>query len=77
MDVLIRFYHPQLCIGIADLKSVWLLKDKPVQLHVTVYRGALVYRVPKTRQRISYRMLKKGLVRTSFIIRRPAYLLPF
>lgn len=77
MDIHIRYYHPALKIGIADLKSVWLLEKQPLQLLVTVYRGNLVYRVPKTRKRISYRLLKKGLIKTHFVLRRPSDRLPF
>jgi hypothetical protein len=77
MDIYLRYYNPALKIGLADLKSVWLLEGEPVQLLVTVYRGNLVYRMPKTRKRISYRTLKKGLIKTNIVLKRPLQLLPF
>jgi hypothetical protein len=53
------------------------LENEPVKLTVTVYRGSLVYCVPKTGKRISYRQLKKGLVKRTTVIRQPNDLLPF
>lgn len=77
MDIHLKYYHPGLNIGMENLKSVWLPEEEPVQLSVTVYRGNLVYRFPKTRKRISYRMLKKGLLKKELIIQQPIDFLPF
>lgn len=76
-EITLRYYHPRLNIGMANLKSIWLLEPEPVQILATVYRGALIYRMPGSRKRISYRMLKKGLVKTTRIIKQPLHLLPF
>ena len=76
-EVRLKYYHPGFNIGMADLKSAWLLTDEPVALIVTVYRGNLTYRVPKTRKRISYRQLKPGLVKTNRTVVQPINVLPF
>ncbi|GAA4755982.1 hypothetical protein [Flavisolibacter ginsenosidimutans] len=76
-EIRLRWFHPGFNIGLADLKSAWLLTGEPLQLIATVHRGSLVYRIPKTRRLVSYRQLKKGLVKTDRIIRQPIYLLPF
>lgn len=76
-EIHLKYYHPGLNIGMFHLKSVWLLQSTPVQLHVLVYRGNLMYRIPKTRKRVSYATLKKGLLKTNIVIRQPLNILPF
>jgi hypothetical protein len=77
MEIYLKYFHPELKLGMADPKSVWLLEDEPVKLTVTVYRGNLVYRLPKSGRRISYRQLKKGLLKKLTVIQQPDDLLPF
>jgi len=76
-EVILRYIHPALNIGMADLKSAWLLSSPPVQLKPTVYRGSLVYRIPVSGKRISYRTLKKGLIKKTIVIQQPLSLQPF
>ncbi len=73
----LRYFHPGLNIGMYNLKNVWLLEPEPLQLTVSVYRGNLIYRVPVTGKRISYRTLKKGLIKKIILIKQPVNLLPF
>ena len=73
----LRYFHPGLNIGMADLKNVWLLHPVPLQLSVIVYRGSLTYRIPVTGKRISYRTLKKGLVKEIRVVNVPLYPMPF
>lgn len=77
MDIRINYIHPFLHIGMADVKNVWLLEPAPVKLSVAVHQGNLVYRLPISGNRISYRTLKKGLVKRTLIIKQPLYPLPF
>ena len=76
MNILIKYINPSLNIGLANVKNAWLLGPTPVQLSVAVHRGLLVYRLPGSGKRISYRSLKKGLVKTNIIITEtlPAWL---
>lgn len=76
-EIVLRYVHPVLNLGMQDIKTVWLLGNEPVQLITTLHQGNLVYRIPGSRKRISYRMLKKGLIKKELIVRLPFQLLPF
>ena len=76
-DIVIKYINPELQIGIQDIRNVWLLNSKPLKLKTTLHRGNLVFRIPGTRKRISYKMLKSGLIKKQIIIKQPIYLLPF
>ena len=75
----IKYFHPQLMIGLENIKGAWLLFDikNPVELKTIMHQGNLYYRMPNTGKRISYRTLKKGLVKKKITIRLPVQLLPF
>ena len=76
-EIVIRYFHPGLNLGMQDIKTLWLLDKYPVKLITTLHQGNLVYRIPGSRKRISYRTLKKGLIRKPIILRLPLDLLPF
>jgi hypothetical protein len=76
-EIIIRYYHPTLNIGLEDIKSAWLLIASPVKLITTLHRGNLVFRIPVSGKRISYRTLKKGLIKKKILIKQPIQLLPF
>jgi hypothetical protein len=76
-NVIIKYFHPGLNVGIQDIRNVWLLEKEPVKLITTLHQVNLVFRIPGSRKRISYLTLKKGLVKKKIIIQRPLYLLPF
>ena len=76
-ELIIRYFNPELKIGLQDIRNAWLIIDKPVKLTTTLHRGNLIYRLPGSGKRISYRTLKKGLTRKRIVIRQPVYLLPF
>jgi hypothetical protein len=75
----IKYYHPDLYIGLEDLRNAWYMpKDlPPVQLKTIIYRGILTYRLPFSGKRISYRTLKKGLIKKEFTIQLPLFVSPF
>jgi hypothetical protein len=78
-SISIKYYYPGLQIGLEDIKNAWYLPEgkPPVKLTTIVYQGQLTYRFPSSGKRISYRQLKKGLIRKQIIIRLPLELLPF
>jgi len=78
-STLIKYYHPGLAIGLEDVKNARHLPKEgpPVQLKTIVYQGLLTYRFPFSGKRISYRRLKKGLIKRNMRIRLPLELLPF
>jgi hypothetical protein len=65
-------------IGLENIKEACLLFDikKPVELKTIIYQVNLYYRMPNSGKRISYRTLKKGLVKKNIVIRL-SMLLPF
>ncbi|MGQ0738068.1 MAG: hypothetical protein ACT4OJ_03320 [Bacteroidota bacterium] len=75
----IKYFHPRLQIGLEDIRNAWLISEKkePVQLKTVIHQGRLHYRLPQSGKRISYRTLKKGLVKKKMNIRLPYQLLPF
>jgi hypothetical protein len=75
----IKYYHPGLSIGLEDVRNAWYLpgKGKPLKLKTVIHQGRLAYRFPVSGQRISYRTLKRGLIRKKMTIRLPLELLPF
>ena len=73
----LNYYHPGLNIAMQDVRNVWLLNEKPVKLTASLHRGSLVFRLPHAGRRISYRALKKGLIKKEIIILLPMQLLPF
>ena len=75
--IIISYYNPNLKIGLQDVRNAWLLSDSPTKLSTALHRGNLVYRVPGSDKRISYRKLKKGLLKKQIIINQPFHLLPF
>ena len=76
-EIIIRYYNPRLNIGLQDIRNAWLLSEKPVKLSTACHQGSLIYRLPHTGNRISYRTLKKGLIKKQIIIRQPVFVMPF
>lgn len=75
----IKYYHPDLKIGLENIKEAWLLLDikDPIELKTVIHQGNLYYRLPNSGRRISYRTLKKGLIKKNISIVLPGLLLPF
>jgi hypothetical protein len=76
-QIVIRYVNPRLNIGLQDVRNAWLLSEKPVKLITTIHQGSLVYRLPGSRKRISYRVLKKNLTKKEIIIYEPLFVMPF
>lgn len=64
----LKFINPQMQIGMVNWKEVYLLKHHPQQLFVEVERGRLIYRARGSAKRISYKQVRKGLIRTDRFI---------
>lgn len=64
-----KYVNWELNIGLVSWQEAWLLlKPFPLQLLTEYYRGALVFRIPGTSQRIAYKKLKQGLEPARIII---------
>ena len=77
--ITIKYFHPDLKIGLEDVRNAWLLLENksPVQLKTIIHQGHLHYRLPVSGKRISYLTMKKGLIKKQIIIHQPMLLLPF
>jgi hypothetical protein len=76
--ITIRYFNPVLKIGLQDVRNAWYLADKnPVQLTTIIYQGALYFRFPGSGRRISYKQLKKGLIKKQIDLILPLEVLPF
>lgn len=76
-EITLKYIHPALNLGIEDIRNVWLLSATPVKLTTNIHQGSLVFRIPVSGKRISYKTLKRGLIKRQLVIRRPYQLLPF
>lgn len=76
-EIEIKHIHPELGVGLQNIRAAWLLTSVPVKLTTSLHRGNLIYRWPVTGKRISYQTLKKGLIKKKIIIQIPFELLPF
>ncbi len=76
-EIIIRYVNPSFNIGLQDVRNAWLLSSQPVKLSTSLHQGYLIYRLPGCGKRISYRQLKKGLVKKQIVIRQPLFVLPF
>ncbi|HEX6849675.1 MAG TPA: hypothetical protein VF144_21960 [Chitinophagaceae bacterium] len=79
ISIEIKYYHPELKIGLENIRQAWLLADpkNPPELKTVIYQGNLYYRIPSSGKRISYRKLKKGLIKKTVRIPIALPLLPF
>lgn len=74
---IIKYFHPAFQIGLEDPRNAWLFSEgkTPIKLNAIIYQGQLYYRLPVSGKRISYKILKRGLIRKQIIIKEE--LLPF
>ncbi len=76
-EISIKYINPALNLGMENIRNVWLLTDNPVKLTTTIHQGSLFFRVPVSGKRISYKKLKRGLIKKQLVIKNPYPLLPF
>jgi hypothetical protein len=64
----INYFNPVLQIGLTSWREAWLLTGKyPEKLYTELYRNCLVFRIGGCNRRISYRSLKKGMVKKALL----------
>ncbi|HEX4877221.1 MAG TPA: hypothetical protein VFV31_11165 [Chitinophagaceae bacterium] len=76
-EIIIKYFHPVYKLGMQDIRNVWLMAETPVRLTTCIHRGNLVFRYPGTGKRISYRLLKQGLIKKTIVLKQRIELLPF
>jgi hypothetical protein len=75
----IKYFHPGYAIGLEDVKNAWLLLPgkQPLKLKTIMHQGNLSYRLPLSGKRVSYRSIKKGLIKKQILIKQSLELLSF
>lgn len=68
-QIVLRYWNKNLNIALADWRTVFLLNTESIRLIPEVYKGNLVYRVPKSFKRFSYTDIKKNLVRKQIVLK--------
>ena len=72
----VKLFNPNLKIGLVSWLEAWLFEGEfPEKLFTEVHKGKLVFRRRGSAVRISYRQIKKCLIKKEIIIKEP--LLPF
>lgn len=54
---------------VVSWKEAYVLFREVMQMKIETYKGRIIYRLKSSSKRISYNRLKKGLVKTSMIIK--------
>ena len=69
----LQYYHPQFKIAFSHWRNLYLLKDNNdfELLSVEVYHGQLVYRVKGSHHRITWKQIKKGLLKRETLLYLP------
>jgi hypothetical protein len=77
-QIILRYYRPGYNIAISNWNQVWWLTgEKPIQLKPEYYRGPLVYRLPGSSKRITYKKIKAGLLHKQTIVEQEIFMMPF
>lgn len=71
--IVLKYYNPLLNVALVSWREVYVLEKVPIRLIPEVSKGNLVYRRRGSAKRISYRQIKKGLVKQNITIRLPWY----
>jgi hypothetical protein len=68
-EIKLKYFNEELRIGLVSWHEVYLLFPDVRQLNLETYKGRIIYRLKGSSKRISYNRMKKGLVKTSRIIK--------
>lgn len=68
-EIKLRYFNEELKIGLVSWREAYLLFPAIRQLNLETYKGRIIYRLKGSSKRISYSRMKKGLVKTSRIIK--------
>jgi hypothetical protein len=68
-EIKLNYFNEELKIGLFSWREAYLLFPDIRQLNLETYKGRIIYRLKGSSKRISYSRLKKGLVKTSRIIK--------
>lgn len=60
--IILKYWNPQLNIGLKDFKNAWQFPQK-IKMYTEVHQGRLYFRLRGASKRISYEQVKKGLIK--------------
>jgi hypothetical protein len=60
--VILKYWNPQLNIGLEDFKNAWQFPQQ-IKMFTEVQQGRLYFRLMGSSKRISYEQVKKGLIK--------------
>lgn len=64
-----NYFNPVLKIALVNWRQAWDISGtNPEQLLTEIYKGNLVFRKKGSTHRISYKQLKKGLIKKQIIL---------
>lgn len=61
--ITLKLINEKLHIGLVNWREVYIFYPEVIQLTAEVDRGRLVYRSKRSKKRISYLQIKKGLIK--------------
>ena len=68
VSVQFKYYNPGLNIAFTNWREVYLVQEPPVLLKPEIHRSSLVYRLPETGRRISYKKITQGLLKQNIVL---------
>lgn len=74
--IVLSYWNESLQIGLADWKTVYQFPQKEL-MQKEIHQGNLYYRSKGSNKRISYKQIKKGLIKKQLFIEEPLFILPF
>ena len=79
-NINLKYYNPTLKIAVGKWNQAYLIdadRANIIKLIPEYYKGCLVYRVPRTSKRFSYRAVKVNLIVKNITIPIDNYKIPF
>ena len=79
-NIILKYYNPTLKIAVRKRYQTYLIdadRANTIEPIPEYYKGCLVYRVPKTSKRFSYKTVKANIIAKNITIFIDTYKLPF
>ena len=74
--IALKYWNESLQPGLADWKTVYQFPQKEL-MEKEIHQGNLYYRSRGSNRRISYKQIKKGLIKKQIFIKEALFILPF
>ena len=67
-EIKLNYFNEELKIGLVSWREAYQLFPAVRPLNLETYRGRIIHRLKGSSKRVSYKRMKKGLVKKSLII---------